>query len=539
MDLSRMYEIGETLANIKDAKKYAEHVSDYQQILLGVKGDDQTKKLASQFISRFYPHYPEQSDASIDAMLDLCEDLNVEIRKQAIKDLPHLCKDNNKTNLAKIADVLTQLLSTEDTSELHIVQNSLMILFRRDTTGSIMGIFSQVHNGEDAVRDRALRFLHTKLKTGSIEVGKEAQAQIVAEVKKAFTSDTGVTADDFQRLMGLLSFTQLPKTVAGQLEIVNMIMGMAELDAEADFNYGSVEMTDRLLQCAQQCIPFFSAAVKSTPFCEYLCLKVLPHYHELQELPGADTKLQLTKALAELAVNIGKLDDPANCAKNVYERLIDYMILPPTDEDVTFENMSFEFTKIECLMYTFHTIGKQSDAFLKEDEERLKDFRFRLQYLARGVTGYLKKLKEFLSTPAGKQDTEDVKFKKIALRTTENLQAMIKDLFHSPPIYKANIHLSWKEGDAKSAQKRRLISAPAAADRPGSAAGPKKAKQPTRSLYMDNIKGNKGGKAASGGKPQVSNYVPPSKRSARPTGLYQPPQGQYSSKIKNPIVWND
>ena len=34
-------------------------------------------------------------------------------------------------------------------------------------------------------------------------------------------------------------------------------------------------------------------------------------------------------------------------------------------------------------MYTFHTIGKQSDAFLKEDEERLKDFRFRLQYLAR------------------------------------------------------------------------------------------------------------------------------------------------------------
>ena len=73
----------------------------------------------------------------------------------------------------------------------------------------------------------------------------------------------------------------------------------------------------------------------------------------------------------------------------------------------------------------------------------------------------------------------------------------------------------------------------------GSAAGPKKAKQPTKSLYMDNIKGNKGGKAASGGKPQVSNYVPPSKRSARPTGLYQPPQGQYSSKIKNPIVWND
>jgi hypothetical protein len=534
-----MYEVGEALANIKDSKAYAEHVTEYQEILQGVKGDDQTKKLASQFISRFYIQYPEQSDQSIDAMLDLCEDLNVEIRKQAIKDLPHLCKDNNKTNLAKIADVLTQLLSTEDASELHIIQHSLMQLFRRDTTGAIMGIFSQVHNGEDAVRERALRFLHTKLKTSSIEVTKEAQAQIVAEVKKAFGSETGLTADDFQRLMGLLSFTQLPKTVAGQLEIVNMIMGMAELDKTADFNYGSVEMTDRLLQCAQQCIPFFSTAVKSTPFCEYLCMKVLPHYHELQELPDADVKLQLIKVLAELTVNIGQLDDPANCAKNVYERLIDYMILPPAEEDGTIpENQSFEFTKVECLMFTFHSIGKQCDTFLKEDEERLKDFKIRLQYLARGVQGYLKKLKEFLNTPAGKQDTEDVKFKKIALRTTENLQMMIKDLFHSPPIYKANVHLSWKEGDAKSAQKRRLISAPAAAEaKPGAAgaAGGKKAKQPSRSLYMDNPKG-KGGPNS---KPIVSNYVPPSKRSARPTGLYQPPTGQYSSKIKNPIVWTD
>ena len=34
-------------------------------------------------------------------------------------------------------------------------------------------------------------------------------------------------------------------------------------------------------------------------------------------------------------------------------------------------------------MFTFHCIGKQNDEFLKEDEERLKDFRIRLQYLAR------------------------------------------------------------------------------------------------------------------------------------------------------------
>ncbi len=44
----------------------------------------------------------------------------------------------------------------------------------------------------------------------------------------------------------------------------------------------------------------------------------------------------------------------------------------------------------------------------------------------RGVTGYLKKLKEFLSSPAGrKTDSEDVKIKQIALRSTENLQVSV------------------------------------------------------------------------------------------------------------------
>ena len=39
--------------------------------------------------------------------------------------------------------------------------------------------------------------------------------------------------------------------------------------------------------------------------------------------------------------------------------------------------------KVECLMYTFHGVGRQAEDFLTEDQDRLKDFRQRLQYLAR------------------------------------------------------------------------------------------------------------------------------------------------------------
>ena len=54
-------------------------------MLKGVRGDTQTKKLASQFIARFSPQFPNLGDASLDAILDLCEDDDVTIRKQAIK----------------------------------------------------------------------------------------------------------------------------------------------------------------------------------------------------------------------------------------------------------------------------------------------------------------------------------------------------------------------------------------------------------------------------------------------------------------------
>ena len=80
-------------------------------------------------------------------------------------------------------------------------------------------------------------------------------------------------------------------------------------------------------------------------------------------------------------------------------------------------------------MYTFHQIARQAETFLTSDPERLKDFRSRLNYLARGVQGYIRKLKEFLASsgtkPVKNEEQEDVKIKQIALRTNENIQVRL------------------------------------------------------------------------------------------------------------------
>ena len=95
---------------------------------------------------------------AIDAIFDLCEDDDVnvmnwffnlklffvyrveylikeivlKIRKAAIKDLASLCKDCAEEHLNRIADILTQLLQTDDIQEFVQVQSSLLTVFKQN-----------------------------------------------------------------------------------------------------------------------------------------------------------------------------------------------------------------------------------------------------------------------------------------------------------------------------------------------------------------------------------------------------------------------
>ena len=59
----------------------------------------------------------------------------------------------------------------------------------------------------------------------------------------------------------------------------------------------------------------------------------------------------MCKLAAELAVFMDKLSDPATAASNVFDRLIDYMPLPPATEDGSLTEVpSIEFTKVRVIM---------------------------------------------------------------------------------------------------------------------------------------------------------------------------------------------
>lgn len=137
----------------------------------------------------------------------------------------------------------------------------------------------------------------------------------------------------------------------------------------------------------------------------------------------------------------------AECQQIVFDKLLTYMPLPPPE--LTQDNdsePSVDFTHIESLLYTFHQLGKQQPEFLADSQsDRVKDFRLRLQYLARGVQTTINKIRKALTTIKKEDmDSEENKLRKIALKTTMNINMVIKDLFKSPPSYKTQLNLSWK-----------------------------------------------------------------------------------------------
>ncbi|XP_059480224.1 apoptosis inhibitor 5 [Neocloeon triangulifer] len=440
--IDKIYKIYDVLSAAGD--KISEHEAEYLTLLEAVKGSDKEKRLAAQFISKFFKSFPNLIEKSIESQFDLCEDEDAMIRKHAVRDLPNFCKDH-KEFTRKIADILTQLLQIDDAAELSVVHSSLNALFKIDAKGTFGGVFNQILSGEEIVRERSIRFLSARYKTlGPHIVTKDVEDYVIAEVKKVLQD---VTADEFKLMMDILSETRLGKTVTGHQELVDLVVEQAELDQP--FGGTEPENVYRLIACTRHALRYFSSQVDASKFITYMCEDVLPVLSGVPKtLPEAesDSHLELLKLTAELSKHCTTLETPENKLQHVFSVLLEYMPLPAEGdaEKLATEDPNLEFSYVECLLFVLHRLGKLHPDFLAANPDRMKDFRIRLQYFARATQGYMKKLKEMLSGKSQAQlKSEENAIKAVALKTTTNILALIKDLFHTPPIYKSNIILSW------------------------------------------------------------------------------------------------
>jgi len=131
-----------------------------------------------------------------------------------------------------MADVLAQLLQTEDAVELNIVNQSLTTLAKYDAKGFFGGLFSQIISGEEVVRERAIKFLKDRLKLVSSDIfTKEIEDYFLGECRKVMTD---VNKEEFITFMNLLSGLKISKSLTGQQMLLDIVKEQAELNNPFD-----------------------------------------------------------------------------------------------------------------------------------------------------------------------------------------------------------------------------------------------------------------------------------------------------------------
>ncbi|XP_039247768.2 apoptosis inhibitor 5-like [Styela clava] len=454
-----LYKSFGVLADAKD--KASEHVDCYETILKGVQGNQSAKRLSAQFISRFFRYFKDKSEDSLNAIMDLCEDDDSSIRRAAIKEIPNICK-YDPLQIQRLADVLVQLTQTDDNSELSSVNIALVALFELDARDTLKGLFSQIQQGEDVIRERAIGFLCNKLKTFSESVmTKDVEEYVLTETKKIMED---VTGDEFQQLIKVISSLSHLQTFQGRQQILTIII---EKITDDEFSASDEDSVSKIIQCMKIAQPLYSKNVHSSLFVKYVCENIVPKLKDIQveEEKKEDRRLEIIKFLAEMSPFIGDGSKVISSIEPLYKVLIEYMPLPPEGDDensTTPGDPTLNFSYVECLLYAFYQLTSKNPDFLtnEEVEERLKDFRKRLQYFARGLALYIKQLRMALQGKTREQlkSEPQSKLKVVALKTCNNINTLVKDLFHNPPSYKSSINLSWKpattEADPKQAQKR-------------------------------------------------------------------------------------
>ncbi|KAG5673699.1 hypothetical protein PVAND_003722 [Polypedilum vanderplanki] len=450
MSLDKVDQLYQYYGILNDAKDKSEHQAEYMEIIKSAHGSEKEKRLATTFIPKFYKYFPDLSELAIDASLDLCEADDITIRRMAIKELPSYCRDSHE-NTPRISDILAQLLNASDPAEVQQVNLALKQISKIDPMGTITGLFNQITQGDENGRLKCLEFINNNFIKAEQEVQSKEKIEdfITSEIKKLLKD---VSSDEFQQCIQILSKTKLGKTITGHQELVKICLEQVDLETDLNFGEAADDIVYIFLTCVNQALPFFSSKIESNPFVKYICDKLFPleNWH-LIGVTDDQTQIQLRilKVFAELCSHSSSLEKPNECVEAIFNILIEYLPPPPVNLDES-QGPSILFSHVECLLYAIHAIGKQCPEFLSfpNDPEKLKDFRARLQYLARRTQGYIKKLQDDVK---GKNTvdpkTDEEKLKVMGLKTTSNIQVLIRDLYH--PSFKSKIVLSWINEKAK------------------------------------------------------------------------------------------
>ncbi|XP_071957008.1 apoptosis inhibitor 5-like [Antedon mediterranea] len=195
------------------------------------------------------------------------------------------------------------MLNNKQVYVMELIETDYRNLYTRYTEenkfgGALGGLFAQIQSGEDLVRDRAIKFLNTKVKSlGPDIITKDVEEQIIENQKKFYMMLLMMSCSHYEPTM---------QTLLGRQQLVNIAIEQADLKAD------------------------FVKNVHSTKFIEHISNHVVPFLSELAGPEGTNVKLEVLKLLAEMSTHCGDYED-RGCLETVHNALLEYMPLPPAE----------------------------------------------------------------------------------------------------------------------------------------------------------------------------------------------------------------
>ncbi|TDL21689.1 hypothetical protein BD410DRAFT_287203 [Rickenella mellea] len=173
--------------------------------------DNGHKKLATEKIKDYFNDFPALQDEAINTIYDLCEDPSSTVRIAGYEAIASVSRVD-KAWLVRNADVLIQLLQSDEKDEVAVVQKALLEHIDMDPPSVLQVLCDQC--GFDADRlDSDEIALRTRLRTLVLQFLSEKATRTIERV-------TRVPGGDAERALFNGLIPAIPKSTLGELEMI-------------------------------------------------------------------------------------------------------------------------------------------------------------------------------------------------------------------------------------------------------------------------------------------------------------------------------
>ncbi|VEL27209.1 unnamed protein product, partial [Protopolystoma xenopodis] len=368
--------------------------------------------MSSQFISRFFKDFKPHQESSFNCLLDLCDDQNVDIRKQAVHDLRVICKYE----------------PSFVTREMSVVALSLSHLLHQDPRSTLEGIFGYLLSDNiDQNRTIIIKYLADRLKTLS-------DAQVIPALEEFVSEQTNallLTASDseFIPTISLLASLRSFSNVTGRQRLVDTISEHVRRAAPNLLVISSIIIALSRIVCLLR-------NVHAGDFYDYLMDYIIPELVKLCSLASFDC-LRLVRLIAQLAQHpppiqkdkVSDIPGPPNALirtrlLNAFSLVEVFLPALPLDNElekttqsVTGHNQvnpDLQISELEAILFIVRELGRPLSSLPvseigKDFENLLKTTRPRLQYLARKVQERINKTSGYVNDEGGSKHDRDSK----------------------------------------------------------------------------------------------------------------------------------